>query len=249
MTEIYSRNRLYVKNDEQRLIKDIPILLAGSGIGSNIAECALRFGFENITIVDGDKVEVSNLNRQNYTQKDLSNYKAESLYNRLMEINPKSNIKFRSEFITEENLEEIIDGHEIAINALDFTSNIPLKFDKLCQKKGLYVLHPYNLGWGGLVTVITPNSLSLESLSKDQNFNELKMVEYVSNYLRFWDKPNEWLEEIISDYKNEEDVLPPPQLPIASWIVSGMCTHILFKITTGKTFKEFPEFYINSLSN
>jgi len=38
-------------------------LLGGAGIGSIIAECALRFGFENIVIVDGDRVELSNLNR------------------------------------------------------------------------------------------------------------------------------------------------------------------------------------------
>ncbi|WP_375379286.1 ThiF family adenylyltransferase [Chryseobacterium luquanense] len=51
------------------------MILAGSGIGSNIAECALRFGFENLTIVDGDRVEFSNLNRQNYTYEDVSTYK------------------------------------------------------------------------------------------------------------------------------------------------------------------------------
>ena len=88
MNDRYSRNRLYVTEEEQNQIKDIPILLAGSGIGSNIAECALRFGFENITIIDGDVVENSNLNRQNYTFYDISEYKAETLYNRLKSINP-----------------------------------------------------------------------------------------------------------------------------------------------------------------
>ena len=48
---------------EQSIIKDYKIFLGGAGIGSIIAECALRFGFEHITIVDGDKVEESNLNR------------------------------------------------------------------------------------------------------------------------------------------------------------------------------------------
>ncbi|MEG2310301.1 MAG: ThiF family adenylyltransferase, partial [Chryseobacterium sp.] len=48
----YARNRLYIQEEEQEIIKNTPILFAGCGIGSNIAECALRFGFENITIVD-----------------------------------------------------------------------------------------------------------------------------------------------------------------------------------------------------
>ena len=243
----YSRNRLYVNENEQKGIKDFSILLAGSGIGSNIAECALRFGFENITIVDGDTIEQSNLNRQNYTHKDISSYKAETLYHRLKDINPDANIQFRKEFITKENVHEIIGSHDIAINALDFTSDIPIVFDKICQEKGIHILHPYNLGWGGLVAVITPEGLSLDSLT-DDNFNELKMVEYVAGYLRFWERPNEWLENIINDYKNEEGNLPPPQLSVASWIVAGMCTHIMFKIATGKPFKTFPHFYINAIS-
>ena len=73
MEERYSRNRLYVSKREQNIIKDYKIFLGGAGIGSIVAECALRFGFEHITIVDGDKVEESNLNRQNYTEKDIGN--------------------------------------------------------------------------------------------------------------------------------------------------------------------------------
>lgn len=247
--EIYSRNRLYVSGDEQDLIKKIPVILAGSGIGSNIAECALRFGFENLTIVDGDCVEVSNLNRQNYTYEDVSKYKTESLFKRLKHINPNAEIKFITDFISDDNLDDLLSEQVIAINALDFTTDIPVKFDNLCQKKGITVLHPYNLGWGGLVTVITSETLGLESLSKEDNINELVFVDYVAKYLRFWNKPLDWLEKIILAYKNETDNLPPPQLPIASWIVAGMCTHIMFNIATGKPVKKFPEFYINSLSN
>ena len=71
MEERYIRNRLYVLPEEQQLLKDFHILLGGAGIGSIIAECALRFGFENITIVDGDFVEESNMNRQNYVMEDI----------------------------------------------------------------------------------------------------------------------------------------------------------------------------------
>ena len=71
MEQRYGRNRLYVSEKEQSLVKDYKIFLGGAGIGSIIAECSLRFGFEHITIVDGDKVEESNLNRQNYTENDI----------------------------------------------------------------------------------------------------------------------------------------------------------------------------------
>ena len=74
MKERYSRNRLYVLPEEQDIISQKRILLGGAGIGSIIAECAIRFGFEKMTIVDGDVVEESNLNRQNYCQSDIGKY-------------------------------------------------------------------------------------------------------------------------------------------------------------------------------
>lgn len=244
MEQRYSRNRIYVSQEEQESIKNFSILLAGSGIGSNIAECALRFGFENITIVDNDKVELSNLNRQNYTINDISSHKAEALYNRLISINPEANIKFYNEFITSENIEQIIPGHHIAINAIDFTSNIPMLFDKTCRKNKIPILHPYNVGWGGLVAVITPNGPALDILSRTENFDEIKMVEYVISYLKFWQRPYEWLEKVLRDYINENKTLPPPQLAVASWIVAGMCTNIMYNIATGRKIKHFPDFYI-----
>ncbi|MFP3590501.1 ThiF family adenylyltransferase [Chryseobacterium sp. SIMBA_038] len=247
MEERYSRNRLYINSEEQEIIKATPILFAGSGIGSNIAECALRIGFENITVVDGDVIEVTNLNRQNYTEKEVSEYKSKALYDRLKSINPNANIKHIQEFITFDNIEEIVNGHTIAVNALDFTSNIPLFFDDLCKKSGIPVLHPYNLGWAGLVTVISPTGPTLSSISHNDSFNELKMVEYVVGYLRFWEKRNEWLEKIIEDYKQEEGNLPPPQLAVGSWIVAGICTNIMFNIATQKEYKRFPEFYLSSV--
>ena len=46
MEKMYSRNRIYIKPDEQEKIKLFRVLLGGAGLGSVIAECALRLGFE-----------------------------------------------------------------------------------------------------------------------------------------------------------------------------------------------------------
>lgn len=250
MENRYSRNRIYITERQQQIIKKIPIFLGGAGIGSVIAECALRFGFENITIIDGDIVEKSNLNRQNYTEKDIDTNKAKALYKRLLNINSKANIIIHDFFLTEDNVDELINGHKIAINALDFDSDIPLIFDKSCKKKNIPVLHPYNLGWGGLITVINSDGLSLNSIAKEHEpFNELNVVEYTTSYMRFWGKPQNWLEKIVADYKKEKEKLPPPQLSIASWLVASMCTNLLFKIAMNEPVKVFPEFYLFSPFN
>lgn len=247
MDQRHIRNRLYITPEEQETIKNTPILLGGAGIGSVIAECLLRLGFETLTIIDGDIVELSNLNRQNYTEKNISQPKVEALKERLLAINSNAKITVHNCFLTPENVEEHITDYKIAINALDFTSDVPLMFDSICQKKKIPVLHPYNLGWGALVLVISDEE-GLESLKKtNEKFTEINVVDYVLDYMRFWEKPQRWLEEILEQYKNEGKNLSPPQLSIASWIVAGICTNIAFDIAANNPVKVFPEFYLTTI--
>jgi molybdopterin/thiamine biosynthesis adenylyltransferase len=243
----YARNRFYVTDEEQERVKNCRILFGGVGIGSIVAECALRFGFENITVVDGDKVELTNLNRQNYTEEDVGKPKAETLAKRLRQINPDANIRFYNCFIDQMNAEEILDECDIAVNALDFTSRIPFVFDEICCKKNIPVIHPYNVGWAGLVTVTVPEGQSLSFLQNNCEGFELKMVEYVAQYSTFWHDPKKWLDAILERYKKEQGTLPLPQLAVASWIAAGFCTQIMYHLATGKAIKVFPKFYFASV--
>lgn len=246
--ERYNRNRIYVSADEQEKIRETRILLGGAGIGSIIAECALRLGFEDIVIVDGDKVELSNLNRQNYVKSDIGKSKAECLSKRLLRINPKANIQFHDTFIDKGNVENLLEDVDIAINALDFKSDIPFVFDEICSKKKIPVLHPYNFGWGAFLTIVKPGGYQLKELSQSYKGFEVKMADFVARYCMFWNMPNRWLNDVVEAYQNEPGELPPPpQLSIASWIVAGLCVNAMFDIVTGKEVKYFPKFYFSSL--
>ncbi len=243
----YSRNRIYISDEEQEKIQNVRILIGGAGIGSVIAECALRMGFEDIVIVDGDKVELSNLNRQNYVKGDIGRPKAECLAKRLLKINPQAKIKYYNVFIDNDNVLGLLDGITVAINALDFKSDIPFVFDELCSDKKIPVLHPYNFGWGAFLTIVKPGGYKLSELSTEYEGFELKMAEFVARYCTFWNMPNRWLDKVICSYKREKKQLPPPQLSVASWIVAGHCVNAMFGIITGKEVKYFPKFYFSSL--
>lgn len=130
----YSRNRLYISESDQKKIREYKIFLGGAGIGSKIAECALRMGFENITIVDGDNVEDSNLNRQNYLTGDIAEPKTDGIKSRLLSINPEANIVVHNCYINEANVDSLISGHDVFINALDFTSDIPFVLTTSVEK-------------------------------------------------------------------------------------------------------------------
>lgn len=242
----YLRNRIYLDNSKQEIVRRKKVIIGGVGLGSVIAECALRFGFENLTIIDGDKVEISNLNRQNYNNTDIGKYKVEALTERLKSINPRAEITSMCLYINKENVKKIVNNYDIAINALDFSSDTPFLFDDLCQKKGIPILHPYNFGWAGYVTVINPQGPNLRFLSKEYEQFELKVVNYVTQYSRFWGNSKQWLEDIKKKYTEEKGILPPPQLSIASWIVAGYCVNIMYNLSIGKEIKYFPKFYMSS---
>lgn len=247
MEEKYKGNRIYIQPDEQEKIKHFRVLIGGLGMGSVIAECALRMGFETITIVDGGKVEESNLNCQDYQSADIGKSKAESLAKRLATINPKANIRIVDEWITHDNVANLIEGHDVAINALDFKSEMPFVFDKICAEKNITVLHPFNFGWAGFLTIVDPDGKPLQGLSNQPLDFDLKVAEYVLGYQAFWMQPQEWLDKVVKQYLRENGTLPPPQLSVASWITAGLCTHALFCIATGKEVRKFPKFYLSSL--
>lgn len=181
---------------------------------------------------------------------DIGSNKAEAIKKRLLSINPDAEIKSHNLFIDMDNIESIIGNNKIAVNAIDITSEVPQFFDKICQEKNIPILHPYNLGWGGLVAIISPKGFMLDIINKnDKPLNELKVVEYSTSYMRFWNSPQVWIEEIIEKYKEEDNTLPPPQLSVASWLVASMCTDLIFRIATNREVKAFPRFYLSTIKN
>lgn len=249
MKHLYERNRIYISNAEQEKIQAFRLFLAGAGIGSVIAECALRLGFENITIADGDVVEITNLNRQNYIQGNIGKKKAECLKNRLLNINPAANIKVYSQFITETDIVSLLQNHDVAINALDFQSEVPFIFDAICQAKNMPVLHPYNIGWAALILIIMPNGPNLTTVSKEYTHFEKTIVNYIINRLDSTSRSKSWIEKVLNEYENEATLLPPPQLSVASSLLSGACVHLLYKLALRQNVKQFPEFYLLGLDD
>lgn len=253
MEELYSRNEFYLTDEQQEKIKKTRILLGGAGIGSIIAEQALRIGFERITIIDGDKVELSNLNRQNYLRSDVGRYKAECLAIRLLEINPNAFIEYHCNYIDDDNLDILVKNCDIAVNALDFNSEIPFKFDERCRELGCHVIHPYNLGWGGLVVIVSPTGQPISVLSPDSDSMprgfELQVADYIYHYSKFWNKPaNYWVGSLIQDFKEvrlKSDYFP--QIMVGGGLAAGLAVNAMVRIALNQPVKLCPKFYLASM--
>lgn len=244
MYGIYERNRIYISPENQHKIRRRRIFIAGSGLGSVIAECILRLGFENMYLIDGDVIEASNLNRQNYTMQDLGKPKVSVLKERLLSINPGAIIECSNRFIDNESMiSKILHEGDIAINAIDFNSHIPFLFDKMCMNLKMPVIHPYNLGWAGCCFVVTKESEDMTFIQDGPVSYEIQFVNYVVSKLKLQNYDLRWLEDCLTAYATEQNSIPPPQLSAGSWLTAGLCTSVAYRLTVGEIVKLFPDFY------
>ena len=103
-------------------IKKQKILLVGvGGVGGFALESLIRLGFQNITIVDADIIEESNLNRQIISTEDnLGKSKVEVAKERALSINPNAIITTYNLFLKEENMDTIFkEKYDYIIDACD----------------------------------------------------------------------------------------------------------------------------------
>jgi len=111
-----------IGKDKFKNLQNVNVLVVGlGGVGGYAFEALVRSGITNISIIDGDKVEESNLNRQIISsKKNIGLPKVEVAKNRALEINPNVNIDAREFFITEDNFLEILDKkYDYVIDACD----------------------------------------------------------------------------------------------------------------------------------
>lgn len=102
----FSRLKLITGDDKFNLINNTTVLVLGvGGVGSYAVESLVRSGIGRIIIVDNDKVDITNLNRQLMTlHSNIGKYKVDVLESRIKDINPNCEVIKIKDFITTENI-------------------------------------------------------------------------------------------------------------------------------------------------
>lgn len=105
---------------QRQLLRQAHVAIAGlGGLGSNAAVWLARLGVGRLTLIDFDKVELSNLNRQYYFLQDVGEYKASALHKLLRQINPYGAYQIFTERLTEKNIPRLLGDAAIICEALD----------------------------------------------------------------------------------------------------------------------------------
>ncbi|MFS0577471.1 ThiF family adenylyltransferase [Sporosarcina sp. 179-K 3D1 HS] len=138
----YSRQELFapIGEEGQRKIRNAKVFVMGAGaLGSSSAEMLVRAGVGELTIVDRDIIEWTNLHRQQlYAEQDVVDQlpKAVAAKKRLTAINGDVRVTGIVADVTPENVEELITGHDLVIDGTD-NIEIRLLMNDAAMKKGI----------------------------------------------------------------------------------------------------------------
>lgn len=121
-SEFLDRFKIMIGEDGTQKIKSARIIVFGvGGVGSALVEFLVRSGVSNITIVDFDKIDVTNINRQLVAfQDNVGKTKVDEMERKLKNINPNINLKKYSTKLTSENINEFnLSNYDIIVDCID----------------------------------------------------------------------------------------------------------------------------------
>ncbi len=174
MSEWLSRTELLLGKDSLNKLKQAHVLVAGlGGVGAYAAEQLCRAGIGEMTIIDGDIVELTNKNRQlPALDCNLGKPKAELMAERFRNINPEIKLHVINDFIRDDRMVEILQlaKYDYVLDAIDtLAPKIFLIYHSL--QLGLPVVS--SMGSGGKMD---PSKIQVADISKSYNCNLARML-------------------------------------------------------------------------
>ena len=166
-SEWLQRTELLVKEEGIERLQSANILIVGlGGVGSFAAEFLVRSGIGNLTIVDGDTVDITNINRQlPALNSTIGKNKTDVVAERILDINPEINLKKINEFLEPERMEKILtqEKFDYVLDCIDSLSP-KLALIITCKRKKIKLVSA--MGAGGKTD---PSKVMVRDISKTNN--------------------------------------------------------------------------------
>ena len=165
MKDRYNRNMSTLSPEENERLRSFKVCVIGcGGLGGYVIELLGRLGVGFITAVDGDVFDATNLNRQLLSSEELlGKSKAFAAQERMKKVNSDVLVHPVQAFVTEENCGEVIEGHDIVVDALDNMKARRL-VEQHCERQNIPLIHGAIAGWYGQVSSIMPGDRTLQKI-------------------------------------------------------------------------------------
>ena len=169
MERRYERNLPALSEAECLLLRKKRVLIVGcGGLGGHIIDQLARIGIGSLKVVDGDVFDESNLNRQllsDVTKLGIS--KAKVAADHIARVNPSVSVEAVNDFMSEGNVQALIAGCDIVIDALD---NIPSRriLSAACAKANIPYVYGAIQGWVAQAALSMPEDKLIEQLFSEE---------------------------------------------------------------------------------
>jgi molybdopterin/thiamine biosynthesis adenylyltransferase len=163
--ERYARNfHSFNIADQIKLLQSTVSVVGLGGLGGAVVEILARIGVGHLILIDGDRFEESNLNRQLLSSCDvLGASKSDTALRRVRQINPSLAVVAHGRFLDTANAEELIRGSHVVVDCLD---NLPSRFclQSACRETGSVMISAAVAGTTGQLLSIFPGDEGLQNL-------------------------------------------------------------------------------------
>ena len=172
MNNIFDRSIGLLGKENFDLIQDKVIAVFGlGGVGGTCLEALARTGFKHFILIDFDKVDPSNLNRQIlYTQKDIGRNKVEAAKERIISVNPEADIQIFNSKAQDFDFKQKID---FIVDAIDDVNG---KLYILSKAQEMNIPHIMSLG---MANRFDPSQVKIAKLNQTHNDPLAKKLRYM----------------------------------------------------------------------
>ena len=159
MTALFGRHGAALQN----AFSSAAVAICGlGGLGSNIAIALARAGIGKLILIDFDRVDITNLHRQQYKANQIGRYKAEALAENLQEIAPYIELETISERITETNLSSLLKNADVVCEAFDDAQAKAMLVNAVLER----FPNAYLVAASGMAGMDTPNTIQTRKVMK-----------------------------------------------------------------------------------
>ena len=184
----FSRTEMLIGNEGMEKLKNAKVAVFGlGGVGSFVCEGLARSGIGNFILIDFDRIDESNINRQLIaTVNTIGRYKVDLMKERILEINPDANVEAYREFYMGDSELDII--NENLSYAVDCVDTILAKIAIICQCDEIGVPVISSMGTGNKLdatmfevadifdTIVCPLAKIMKKDLRKRNIEKLKVV-------------------------------------------------------------------------
>ena len=147
----------------QKRFSSATVAICGlGGLGSNIAYALARAGIGKLILIDFDRVDITNLHRQQYKAKQIGQFKTEALAENIKEIAPYIDLVTITQKITQDNFKDLLKSADVVCEAFDDAEAKAMLVNGVLEQ----LPNTYLVAASGMAGMGSPNTIRTRKITK-----------------------------------------------------------------------------------